>query len=44
MQRYSGFGLISHGLSYHENWQKLWRNPTPKNLTTSSLSAAAATD
>lgn len=30
MQRFSGFGLISHGLSYHENWQKMWRNPTPK--------------
>ncbi len=30
MQRFSGFGLISHGLSYHENWQRMWRNPTPK--------------
>lgn len=30
MQRYSGFGLIKNGLTYHENWQKLWHNPVPK--------------
>jgi len=30
MQRYSGFGLFKHSLSYHENWQRAWRNPTPK--------------
>jgi len=30
MQRYSGFGLIKHALTYHENWQRVWRNPTPK--------------
>ena len=30
MQRYSGFGLVKHALSYHENWQRVWRNPTPK--------------
>ncbi|WP_027858220.1 sarcosine oxidase subunit beta family protein [Marinobacterium jannaschii] len=30
MQRYSGFGLIKHALSYHENWQRVWRNPKPK--------------
>ena len=30
MQRYSGFGLVKHSLSYHENWQRVWRNPTPK--------------
>ncbi|WP_142484662.1 sarcosine oxidase subunit beta family protein [Klebsiella pneumoniae] len=30
MQRFSGFGLLSHGLNYHENWQKMWRNPTPR--------------
>ena len=30
MQRYSGFGLFKHSLSYHENWQRVWRNPTPK--------------
>ena len=27
MQHYSGFGLVKHGLSYHENWQRMWRNP-----------------
>lgn len=30
MERYSGFGLVKHGLNYHENWQRLWRNPQPK--------------
>ena len=30
MQHYSGFGLIKHSLSHHENWQRAWRNPTPK--------------
>ncbi len=30
MQRYSGFGLVKHALSHHENWQRQWRNPTPK--------------
>ncbi|WP_428603926.1 sarcosine oxidase subunit beta family protein [Sedimenticola sp.] len=30
MQKYSGFGLLKHALSYHENWQRVWRNPTPK--------------
>jgi len=30
MQKYSGFGLIKHALSHHENWQRVWRNPTPK--------------
>lgn len=30
MQHYSGFGLIKHSLSHHENWQRVWRNPTPK--------------
>lgn len=29
MQHYSGFGLIKHALSHHENWQRAWRNPTP---------------
>ncbi|MDN3519865.1 sarcosine oxidase subunit beta family protein [Aquisalimonas lutea] len=28
--RYSGFGLFRHALRYHENWQRAWRNPTPK--------------
>lgn len=31
MQHYSGFGLVKHGLSYHENWQRMWRNPLPKH-------------
>lgn len=31
MQHYSGFGLVKHGLSYHENWQRMWRNPVPKS-------------
>jgi sarcosine oxidase subunit beta len=31
MQHYSGFGLVKHGLSYHENWQRMWRNPAPKS-------------
>ncbi|MCS5593106.1 MAG: sarcosine oxidase subunit beta family protein [Porticoccaceae bacterium] len=30
MKRYSGFSLLKNALSYHENWQKVWRNPTPK--------------
>ncbi|MGE8361991.1 FAD-dependent oxidoreductase, partial [Pseudomonas sp.] len=30
MQRYSGFGLFKHAFSHHENWQRMWRNPTPK--------------
>ncbi|MFC0269667.1 sarcosine oxidase subunit beta family protein [Kushneria aurantia] len=30
MERYSGFGLFKHALSHHENWQRHWRNPTPK--------------
>lgn len=30
MTRYSGFGLFKHALSFHENWQRVWRNPTPK--------------
>ncbi len=31
MQRYSGFGLLKHGMSHHENWQRVWRNPKPKS-------------
>ena len=31
MQHYSGFGLVKHGLSHHENWQRMWRNPVPKS-------------
>ncbi len=30
MQNYSGFGLVKHALSHHENWQRMWRNPPPK--------------
>ncbi|MCG7489499.1 sarcosine oxidase subunit beta family protein [Vibrio sp. Of14-4] len=30
MKDYSGFGLFKHALTYHENWQRIWRNPTPK--------------
>jgi sarcosine oxidase subunit beta len=30
MQQYSGFGLLKHSFSYHENWQRVWSNPTPK--------------
>ncbi|AEF54346.1 sarcosine oxidase subunit beta family protein [Marinomonas posidonica] len=30
MQHYSGFGLLKHSLTHHENWQRVWRNPTPK--------------
>ncbi|WP_290705457.1 sarcosine oxidase subunit beta family protein [Amphritea sp.] len=30
MQHYSGFGLFKHSLTHHENWQRVWRNPTPK--------------
>ncbi|MDD1783662.1 sarcosine oxidase subunit beta family protein [Enterovibrio sp. ZSDZ35] len=32
MQNYSGFGLLKHALTFHENWQRVWRNPTPKPL------------
>ena len=27
---YSAFSLLKNALSYHENWQRAWRNPTPK--------------
>ena len=30
MQKYSGFDLLKHSLSHHENWQRVWRSPTPK--------------
>lgn len=30
MQQYSGFGLLKHAVTHHENWQRVWRNPTPK--------------
>ena len=28
--KYSIFSLIKNALSYHENWQKAWRDPEPK--------------
>ncbi|OHV12774.1 sarcosine oxidase subunit beta family protein [Kushneria phosphatilytica] len=31
MERYSGFGLVRHALSHHEQWQRMWRNPAPKS-------------
>ncbi len=30
MQRFSGFGLVKHALSYQESWHRMWRNPAPK--------------
>lgn len=30
MKRYSGFSLFKNALSYHENWQRVWRSPKPK--------------
>ena len=30
VKKYSGFSLFKNALSYHENWQKLWRSPQPK--------------
>ncbi len=29
---YSGFGLFKHALSFHEHWQRVWRNPQPKSF------------
>jgi sarcosine oxidase subunit beta len=28
--KYSIYALIKNAISYHENWQKAWRNPNPK--------------
>ena len=28
--KYSIFSLIKNAFSYHENWQKAWKDPTPK--------------
>ena len=28
--RYSIFSLIKNAFSYHENWQKAWKDPQPK--------------
>ena len=30
MKKYSAFGLFWHGLNHHEKWQRVWRNPKPK--------------
>lgn len=30
MKNYSGFSLFKNALSYHENWEKVWRSPVPK--------------
>ena len=30
MKRYSGLSLFKNALSYHENWEKVWRSPVPK--------------
>ena len=29
-KKYSIFALIKNSLSYHENWQRAWRDPEPK--------------
>ena len=28
--KYSIFSLIKNAFSYHENWGKAWKDPTPK--------------
>ena len=28
--KYSVFSLIKNALSYHENWQRAWKDPAPK--------------
>ena len=30
-KKYSIFALIKNSLSYHENWQRAWRDPEPKS-------------
>ena len=29
-KRYSAFALARNAASYHQNWQRAWRNATPK--------------
>ena len=29
-KKYSIFSLIKNSLSYHENWEKTWKDPEPK--------------
>ena len=31
MSHFSIFSLARNAMSYHENWQKQWRSPTPKS-------------
>ena len=31
MEKYSLLKLFNHARSYHENWQRAWRSPTPKS-------------
>lgn len=31
MEKYSFYSLVKHALSYHENWQRAWRNAEPKS-------------
>ena len=28
--KYSIFSLFKNALSYHENWQRAWKDPVPK--------------
>ena len=28
--KYSVFSLIKNAFSYHENWQRAWKDPAPK--------------
>ncbi len=28
--KYSIFSIIKNAFSYHENWQRAWRDPEPK--------------
>ncbi len=30
MSRYSIFSLLRNGMSYHENWERQWRSPEPR--------------
>ncbi|MBV7481813.1 sarcosine oxidase subunit beta family protein [Bordetella sp. BOR01] len=30
MGRYSIYSLVRNGLSYHRNWQRIWRSPPPR--------------
>ena len=40
MSRYSIFSLLRNGLSYHQNWQRQWKSPAPRAVTSSSAAAA----